>query len=102
MKLVLSLILFCMIIFLTCCSFNTNTKITQKDEVSYLKLIGDMENVTMQIDDDAIIKIDPEKEDVIYQLKPGTHIVTIYKDDKLVVKRKLYFDDSITKEIEVK
>ena len=100
MKIILSLSFISLIMVFTGCAMNQ--EIVQTDEFAYLKLVGNLENLTLQIDENAIIPVDPEKEDVVYKMKPGTHVVTVYKNNVIIVKRKLYFDDKITREIEIK
>ncbi|MCF7919003.1 MAG: hypothetical protein K9N06_03695 [Candidatus Cloacimonetes bacterium] len=101
MKMILSLTLISLILIITGCT-TVNTTIIQKDEAAFLKLTGNLENVTMQIDDGSLVQVDPEKPDVVYQIKPGTHIVTIFRAGEIVVQRELYFDDKITREIDLR
>jgi ABC-type Fe3+-hydroxamate transport system substrate-binding protein len=67
MKFILIITLLGIILAFTGCAMNTNTQISQMDEAAFLKLVGNMENLTLQIDEGAIIVIDPEKEDVVYK-----------------------------------
>lgn len=77
--------------------------IIQKEETSYLKLIGDLDNITFQIDNGAVISIDGELEDVVlYEVKPGVHVIKVFRDNELIVKRELFFDNQIIKEVNVK
>jgi len=100
MKVIIAVSIISLILLVSGCAMNEG--IIQTDEFAYLKLIGNLENVTLQINEDPIVTVDPEREDVVYQVIPGTHLVTIYKENKVIIQRKMYFDNKITKEINVK
>ena len=90
--------LFCIILF--GCAYNQG--VIQKDDVSYLKLTGNLNKISLQIDEDAIIELTNFNNKTVYEIKPGVHIVTIRRDNKVIVERKLYFNNQTTREVNVK
>jgi len=100
-KLIIGIMLL-LLIFLAGCAATTQQGVIQHEEAAYLKLTGNLENAYLAIDDNPPVLIEEPLEDFVYQLTPGTHIITVTRDGKLLMKRELYFDDQITREVEVK
>lgn len=100
MKLYLKILVTLSSIILFSCAYNQG--VIQKDDVSYLKLTGNLNNITLQIDDGEIIKLKDFNDKTVYEIKPGVHIITIRRDNKVIVERKLYFNNQTTREVNVK
>jgi len=99
-KLILGIVIV-LLMFLAGCAANQQG-VVQYEEAAYLKLTGNLENAYLAIDDNPPVLIEEPQDNFVYQLTPGTHIITVTRDGKLLVKRELYFDDQITREVEVK
>lgn len=82
------------------CTYNSG--VIQKDNVAYLKIAGNLNGISLQVDDGNINQLIDASEDTVYEISPGVHIITIRRNSEIVVKRKLYFDNQITKEVMVK
>lgn len=81
------------------CGYKEGVKTSS--EKSYLYFSGDTKNAMVSIDegDNFSIKAGQNNQ---YSIKPGKHLIKIYKNGELIVKRKIYVGDGISKEIEVK
>lgn len=88
------------ILLISSCAYNEG--IIQKDNIAYLKLIGNLNEISLQIDDGNINQLIEISDNTIFEVQPGTHIITIRRNSEIIVKRKLYFDNQITKEVNVK
>ena len=109
-KLLFLFILFGLFLVVSC---GHKEGIIQKSDKSFLKFIGNLENVSVQIDnaDPFVLKKytagskDTRKkvkyENKLYQVSPGKHVVKVYRDDKLVVKRIFFLDNNVIKEVQV-
>jgi len=82
------------------CAYNEG--IVQKEDTAYLKLTGNTANISLQIDDDRIIPLIELDENTVFEIKPGMHIVKVFRNNKIVVNRELFFSNQITKEVNVK
>ena len=82
------------------CAYNEG--IVQKKNIAYLKLTGNIANISLQIDNNEIIPLVELDEDTIFEIKPGVHIVKVLRDNKIIVNRELFFDNNVTKEVNVK
>jgi hypothetical protein len=85
--------------------------IIQPSDKSYLKFSGNVENVSVQIDNGEPFvlksyitqsggqerKIRPDKK--LYQVSPGRHTIKIFRDGILIVDRILILDNNVIKEI---
>ncbi len=74
--------------------------IVQKAEISYLQFRGNTENARVQLDDGYVFMLQPG-ENNLYQIQPGKHSITIYKDSRLVAQKVLYVDSQATMEVEI-
>ena len=88
------------VLLISSCAYNEG--IIQKDNTAYLKLTGNINNISMQIDDGKINQLTKISDNTIFEIQPGTHIITIRRNSEIIVKRKLYFDNQITKEVNLK
>jgi len=100
MKSKLILLVGLLILLISSCAYNDG--IIQKDNIAYLKLTGNLNEISLQIDDGSINQLIDISEDTIYEIKLGIHIITVRRNSEIIVKRKLYFDNQITKEVVVK
>ncbi|MFC1887178.1 hypothetical protein ACFLYK_00040 [Candidatus Cloacimonadota bacterium] len=90
-------------LFTVLCGCAAQQGIIQKEDISYLQLVGDLNNITFQIDDGVLTAVDSEIEDVVlYEVKPGIHVITVFRNNEMIVKRELFFDNQIIKEVSVK
>lgn len=96
MKKLSLMFLFCLLI--TSCAYNEG--IVQKAEKSYLQFTGNIENAQVQVDDmDAFLLQAGDKK--LYQISPGKHSISVYRDSRLVVKKILFVDSQATMEVDV-
>jgi len=90
------------------CGFNEG--IIQKQELGFLKFVGDSGDVVVQIDGDSRIPTGTAGaaegrnsvdvgENVVYQLPPGKHTIKVYRDGKLVVNRIVVLDNQVVTEV---
>jgi len=98
LKYIISIIL--LAIMFSGCAYNDG--IVQKDNIAYLKLTGNIANISLQIDDNEIIPLIELDEDTIFEIEPGVHIVKVLRNNQIIVNRELFFDNNITKEVNVK
>jgi hypothetical protein len=68
---------------------------------SYFYFTGDTKNAQVSIDNGEKFSVEAGRDNQ-YSVKPGKHLVEVYKNDELVVKREVFLSDGITKEIEVR
>ncbi len=83
--------------FSACGGYNTST--IQKDEVGQLKLVGNISQISLSVDDGDLIVV--EKPDLIYRVKPGNHNIKIFRNNKVIINRNLFFDTSAIMEVAV-
>jgi hypothetical protein len=78
--------------------------IIQKAEKSYIQFSGNIQNAQIQIDDmDAfVIQAEPGKEKpYLYQVQPGKHLISIYRNSQLIIKKIVFIDNQATMEVEI-
>jgi len=103
MKKVILLILGIMI--LHACGYQEG--IVQKGEKSFIKFTGNLENVSVQLDDmdEFVLKSGPDSEQSVrddnklYQVSPGRHSIKVFRGDDLIVNRILLLDNQTTTEV---
>lgn len=88
-----------MLAFLLASCGGYNETITQKADKSYLKFVGVTTEATVTIDGGEAFKLNPKIE--VYQLTPGKHRVTIYRNNQLVVDRNIILDNQATMEVQI-
>lgn len=87
------------ILFLSGCGYKEGVATaTQK---SYIYFSGNANSAEASIDGGAHFDI-TSGQDNQYALKPGKHLIEVYRDGVMVVKREVFLGDGIAKEIEVK
>ena len=77
----------------------SNEGIVQKNEQAQIKFVGNILQSSASIDDGEVFTI--EKADVVYTLKPGTHVVKVFKSNQLVVNRSVFIENGVTMEIAI-
>jgi len=73
--------------------------ITQKSELSYIRLTGNPSGVTVVIDDLQPFTV--TEGDKVYQLAPGKHIIKVFRGGNPVVHRIIILDSGVTTEVQV-
>ncbi|MDD8018709.1 MAG: hypothetical protein PHP42_10085 [Bacteroidota bacterium] len=91
------MVLFFSFSIISCGGYNEG--VIQKSERGQLKFVGNVLQASVSIDDGESFVLD--KADVVYQIKPGTHVVKVYKNNQLVVNRNVFVDNGVTMEIEI-
>ncbi len=85
-------------IFLSGCSYKEGVSTaTQK---SYLYFTGNTHDTTVSVDNGEKFSVQAGKNNQ-YSIKPGKHLVEVYRNNTLIIKREIFISDSIAKEIEV-
>ncbi len=85
------------------CHYGHIQKTVQLDTEAYLEFKGNINNVTFTIDDGT--RITPRKSNYAssfkYSLKPGVHVLKIYRNNELIYNEKFYIGSQETKEVNV-
>lgn len=81
------------------CGGGYTTGTLQKSDQSFLKFTGHTQGITISIDEAEPFSYSPRTD--LYQLKPGKHLIQIYRNNSLVVNREILLDNQTTFEIEV-
>ncbi|MCD6174036.1 MAG: hypothetical protein J7J96_09680 [Sulfurimonas sp.] len=85
-------------IFLSGCGYKEGVATaTQK---SYLYFTGNINNTMISIDNGDKFSVHAGKNNQ-YLVKPGKHLVEVYRDNTLIIKRNIFISDGIAKEFEV-
>ena len=88
--------LMCGMLFFSACGYIEGT--VQKAETSTIVFLGDLTQVKVQIDDsEPFIPFEGKH----YQLSPGKHTVTAFKNENVVVKRIVLLENQVTTEIRI-
>lgn len=105
------LLLFCSLLLITSCGYKEG--IIQKSDKSYFNFIGDVKNVSVQIDSaepftlGSLVVDDDGKERIVnkknklYQVAPGKHNLKVYRNGQLVINRVLFLDNNVIKEVQI-
>jgi len=96
-KLILSII--ALAVLFTGCGYKEGVVSTSAK--AYIYFSGDVTSAVVSIDEGADFSVQSGKNNQ-YAIKPGKHIIKVYKNGELKVKREIYVGDGISKEIEVK
>lgn len=85
------------------CSGGYVEGVSQKAEKAFLQFTGNVDYVTVSIDDSETFALErrKEKKDVVYEVKPGNHRLKIYRNNQLIVDRVVFVDNQTTMEIKV-
>lgn len=68
---------------------------------SHLYFTGDTSKILVSVDNGETFPV-KEGRDNLYNIKPGKHLVQVYRDNQLIVKMEIFISDGVAKEIEVK
>jgi len=68
---------------------------------SYIYFTGDTSAAVVSIDKGEGFSVKSGKNNQ-YATKPGKHLIEVYRDGVLIIKREVYLGDGIAKEIEVR
>ena len=81
------------------CAYNTG--VIQRAELSYLKFIGDYDNVTVKIDDNMPFSLNTPnvRKGDLFQLTKGKHTIEVYRNNNLIINRIIFLEDHGTMEI---
>lgn len=74
--------------------------VTSEAQKSYLYFSGNVNDVTVSIDKGASFEVEAGETNQ-YATKPGKHLIEVYRDGALIIKREIYLGDGVAKEIEV-
>jgi len=90
------------ILILHACGYQEG--IVQKGEKSFIKFAGNLENISVQLDDmkQFVFKSGSESgtdDNKLYQVSPGKHVLKVYRDGNLIINRILFLDDQATAEV---
>ena len=89
-------------LLLLCCALGCGgytSTVTAKESPGWIRLVGDMTNVTVSVDKGPTWS--PKKEVDRYELAPGTHEVRIFRGGQLVVQRAIIVTEGIEAEVKV-
>ena len=95
LKYIISLIL----ILTASCSTAIDTGVVQRAELSYLKFIGDTNNVYIKIDDSELISLSDFDKNSLFRVDKGKHFLKVYRDNELIINRVIFIEDHATMEI---
>jgi hypothetical protein len=85
-----------MLLLFVGCAYNSGT--VQIAKKSYLQFSGNIEGVSVIIDENDAFSLSLEK-DPLYQLNPGKHTLKIFRNSNLIVDRVIFLEDQGTMEI---
>jgi uncharacterized protein YxeA len=85
------------LLFSACGGYNEG--IVQKSEKGFIKFTGNTAQIILKIDDGKPFQYN--RENPVYQVKPGKHTVQVIRNDKVIVNRTVLIDNQTTMEIEV-
>ena len=99
MRVILSIVALLLLMGLSGCGYKEG--VATGDKKSYLYFSGNVDDIKVSVDDAAQFGV-KEGRDNQYELKPGKHLVTVYRNNEIVIKREIFLGDGIAKEMEVK
>jgi hypothetical protein len=99
MKYVMFIISLALIFTISACGYKEG--VVTASQKSYLYFSGNTEDVRVSIDNGESFEVKNGRLNQ-YSIQPGKHLIEVYRDDNIIVKREIFVSDGITKEIEVK
>ncbi len=96
MKTLLAALIFS-VTLISCGGYTSGT--IQKSEKGFLKFTGKTEAIMISVDAGTRFAYDVKID--LYEVKPGRHTVTVYRNNQIVVDRIVIVDNQTTFEIEV-
>lgn len=88
--------LMCGMLFILACGYIEGT--VQKAEESTVVFLGDLTQIRVQIDDREPFTPSEGKH---YQLSPGKHMITAFKNESMVLKRIILLENHVSTEIRI-
>lgn len=74
--------------------------VIQKADVSYITFTGNIKNAIVQLDNDKPFQMMEESQGKrLYQLRPGRHVIKVFRGNVLIVNRILFLDNQTTTEV---
>lgn len=73
--------------------------VIQKADLSYIMFKGNVKEVTVKIDNNNPFQIEGAENRTLYQLRPGKHIIKVFRNGELIVNRILFLDNQTTTEV---
>ena len=98
MKYILSIISLALLLGFSGCGYKEG--VATAAQKSYIYFSGNTSDIEVSIDGGEKFNVKPGQTNQ-YGVKPGKHVVEVYRDGAVVVKREVFVSDSIAKEIEV-
>lgn len=98
MKYLLSIISIVLLLGISGCGYKEG--VATAAQKSYIYFSGNTSNIEVSIDGGEKFDVKSGQTNQ-YSVKPGKHLVEVYRDGAIVVKREVFVSDSIAKEIEV-
>lgn len=90
----------CLVLVLSACGYREG--IIQSDSKSYLVFTGNIQDTTVSIDNVDPFPLEDNADKVHYQVSHGKHLITIKRDNKLIINREIFLGKGMTKEINIK
>jgi hypothetical protein len=98
MKILLTTLMAFALFFVGC---GSKEGVRSEAQKSYLYFTGNVDDVSVSIDKAAAFEV-KAGENNQYTTKPGKHLIEVYRDGVLIIKREIYLGDGVAKEIEVR
>ncbi len=98
MKYILSIISLVLLLSISGCGYKEG--VATAAQKSYLYFSGNTDNIRVSIDGGEKFSV-KEGQNNQYGIKPGKHLIEVYRDGAIIVKREVFVSDGIAKEIEI-
>lgn len=99
MKYLLSIVALLLLMSLSGCGYKEG--VATGDKKSYLYFSGNVSDVKVSVDGAPQFDVKSGRDNQ-YEVKPGKHVVTVYRNNEIIVNREIYLGDGIAKEMDVK
>jgi hypothetical protein len=88
------------------CYYGHRESNTQQSNECYIMFVGDLNNVSVSIDEQEFAPIpgkadDPRAAQHKYRIKPGNHMILAERDGNLVLQKKIYIGQGETREVRI-
>lgn len=106
-----ALFIVCGVLLIVSCGYKEG--VIQRADRSYLSFTGNLDNVSVQLDNAEPFTLqsygvdsDGQRRHMnvnnkLYQVSPGKHTIKVYRDGQLVVNRILLLDTDVIKEVHI-
>lgn len=98
MKYLLSIISLVLLLGISGCGYKEGVSTSAQE--SYLYFSGNTSNIEVSIDSGEQFSVKAGQTNQ-YGVKPGKHLLEVFRDGKIIIKREVFLGDGIAKEIEV-